>query len=190
MSLVNLPAELLIEIVRLTLPLGYESFMLSCKRINQIGEEFLEEHNRLRRKFKHFRYADEIKCSPELLKHISREPLIAEYIQTADFSNDIDRSTFEQVAWAECNFLDPQSNGNSIKKILKRSKLPTNVNMNTRAFLDMFAMRGSRGNEAIVTTIILLATLPNIRELILPPQWHYLHPPIGDTADEERVMPW
>jgi hypothetical protein len=103
MALLTLPDELLQDVVERTLPEGFESFSLSQKRIYNIAQEYIPRHNRLRRRYKHFRsvlcrvecqsrtcadilrhkirYDDNIKCALHLLYRIAIEPTIAEYIE-------------------------------------------------------------------------------------------------------------
>lgn len=88
MSILALPTEIFYEILRLTTPRSFEALLLSCSRLYHAGQVFLPRHNRLCRRFRHFRYDRNLQCSHELLHAIHTDPIIAEYIETADFSSD------------------------------------------------------------------------------------------------------
>jgi hypothetical protein len=94
MALLDLPDELLQNVVEQTIPKGFESLSLSNKKIYNIAQEYIPTHNRLKRSYQHFRYTLKIKHAFHLLHRIADEPLIAEYIEHADLrpinNNDID----------------------------------------------------------------------------------------------------
>jgi hypothetical protein len=85
MSLLVLPVELLEQIICDTMPLGFESFMLSCKAIYNTGAKLIEKHHYIRWKYKKLDLANsDVDCSMKLLVEIAKEPLIADYIEHAD----------------------------------------------------------------------------------------------------------
>lgn len=51
MALPSLPNELLSPMNELTIPEGFENFILSCKAVYQAGQTLLEEDNTLRSTF-------------------------------------------------------------------------------------------------------------------------------------------
>lgn len=188
MSLLSLPAELITQIIQETLPLGYESLMLSCKTVHRLGTSFLARHNALRARFKHFHYNDHINCPLALLTIMATDPIIAEYISTADFSNLTHRPLASQRDMQQWDISDPDSTGRKIWDMLKSSGLPEYVDVPPRTLIEMFASAGVQGSESTFASIVLLALLPNLREVVLPPQ--DMPPPFGDTPDEERVAIW
>jgi hypothetical protein len=56
MALPSLPNELLSPMNELTIPEGFENFILSCKAVYQAGQTLLEEDNTLRRQHTFFKY--------------------------------------------------------------------------------------------------------------------------------------
>lgn len=96
MVLLDLPDEILLDIIKETIPEHFEDFALSCKATYRICGQFLLNHNRLRKRFRHFSYdradcvlngEDDIACySPfQLLTRIADDPIISRYIVSADF---------------------------------------------------------------------------------------------------------
>ena len=87
-----------------SLPEGFESLVLSCKRIYGLCTPFLEHHNTLRWHFQNFHYCktnkpfklnqelltfrDTISSAFNLIARITIEPVVAHYIQEADFGYD------------------------------------------------------------------------------------------------------
>lgn len=115
MGFLHLPNELLSIITSLSRPESFESLVLTCKRCWNLGRPFLEHHNRLRRRYKNFRYGKPyagdntqrvFNCA-QLLCRISQEPLIAIYIVHAD------------LCCSEGNFRLRETNG--VKRLLQES---------------------------------------------------------------------
>lgn len=106
MAFGRLPNELLGDIIAHTLPEGFESLALTSKHIYTLCAPFIEYHSKLRFHFQNFMYyktnqvvksglhlvADTpayTACSAfNLIALIAAEPIIAHYIQEADFEND------------------------------------------------------------------------------------------------------
>ncbi|KAK0511954.1 hypothetical protein JMJ35_005082 [Cladonia borealis] len=96
MALMHLPNELLEKIVMHVLPEGFESVALTCRRIYALCTPFIEHHNKLRAQFRTFNYWSKGGAHPDfvigtgfdLLTRIAVEPIVALYIQEADFKRD------------------------------------------------------------------------------------------------------
>jgi hypothetical protein len=93
MSLITLPLEILGRIARETLPEGLQNFVLTCKAAYLASRRFIELHNTLKRRYNNFSYSIEddpsgeeyCRSSWQLITRIAEEPLIAQYIVSADF---------------------------------------------------------------------------------------------------------
>jgi hypothetical protein len=92
MALIRLPTELLDDIITYVLPEGFESLALTCKKTFALCTPFVEHHNKLRSQFQHFTYYQTlhepdyiIKTAFDLITRIAIEPVVARYIQHADF---------------------------------------------------------------------------------------------------------
>ena len=106
MALAHLPNELLENIIAYTLPEGFEALALTSKHIYTLCAPFIKHHNKLRFQFQEFFYykTDRVvksglyvvvdppaytACSAfNLMALIAVEPVIAHYIQEADFEDD------------------------------------------------------------------------------------------------------
>ncbi|KAK7937218.1 uncharacterized protein PG986_014086 [Apiospora aurea] len=98
-SLVDLPPELLLQIISESLPEGFESLALSCKAVYQLCTPFIKQHNLRRAQFSKFQYSPfsysgqdplrrPIRHAYDLIERIAREPIVARYIQHADLGRD------------------------------------------------------------------------------------------------------
>ncbi|KAF2647592.1 hypothetical protein K491DRAFT_614371 [Lophiostoma macrostomum CBS 122681] len=96
MTLLGLADELLALIVEHAIPEGFESLRLTCHKLHTLCKPSIREHNKLRLHFRNFAYtgADyagrekKIRSSFELISRIAQEPLVARYIEHADFEAD------------------------------------------------------------------------------------------------------
>ncbi|KAI0532019.1 F-box domain protein [Xylaria digitata] len=96
-TFVNLSAELLDEIIRYSLPEGFESLALTCKRFHALCAPYIREHNQLCLEFRYFTYRPygyqgnnvtipSINLAFELITRIAMEPRVIRYIKDADLS--------------------------------------------------------------------------------------------------------
>ncbi|CAG8982003.1 hypothetical protein HYALB_00004871 [Hymenoscyphus albidus] len=87
MELLALPDEILLFIIKETIPEQFEDFALSCKTIYRLGTQYLSRHNELRKEYKNFTSTLRRPCtSPfNLLLEIADTPTISRYIVYADF---------------------------------------------------------------------------------------------------------
>ena len=107
MAFMDLPSELMQQIIPYTLPEGFENLALTCKLLYTLCSPFLEHHNNLRfhfrkfeynktnKDFREFRYHHDLLRFPDtatsaysLISRIAIEPVVASYILEADFSRD------------------------------------------------------------------------------------------------------
>jgi hypothetical protein len=91
-----LPDKLLTLIVSHAIPEGFESLCLACHRLHTFCKPLTKRHNVLRSQFRNFDYYEKvadrsftIRTSFELIARISEEPVVARYIQHADFKMDL-----------------------------------------------------------------------------------------------------
>jgi len=86
--LLSLPNELLRRIIEETMPEGFEAFVCSCKAVYAVSRPYLDEHNTLRRQYRHFSYGitgeargleghSGCGSSLQLLARIAEDPRIA-----------------------------------------------------------------------------------------------------------------
>ena len=133
MSLIGLPTEVLQNVIAHTMPKGFESFMLSCKKVFAAGEMFLEVHNDLRRQYRHFHYNNETRCSLQLLHRIAYQPLTAHYIEAADFFEDCGPEDGVQTL---SDFLDDPKAAEAFIEMLSRSEYLRKAGLGAEEWLD------------------------------------------------------
>lgn len=56
MAMLSLPIEVLEYIAEEAIPEGFEGFSLSCKTLYASGQKFRKKHNRLRKRYRSFKY--------------------------------------------------------------------------------------------------------------------------------------
>ena len=83
MGLLQLPFEILDDIIRLTLPSEFEALALSCKAVHACAARHAQRHNALKRQWKYTARTDARKwVALSVLREIARDPLVALYIET------------------------------------------------------------------------------------------------------------
>ncbi|KAF2251274.1 hypothetical protein BU26DRAFT_279643 [Trematosphaeria pertusa] len=179
MGLLDLPTELLDGILDLTLPSGIESFALTCKTAYALAAPQVQRHNALKRQWRRTtnystpRHGDTLR----ILYEISRDPLVAEYIESLDLWNEEEPGPDEEEdAGREGGLLDDFRTDQAAMEKLKEM-------VTASEFLDG---DGQEWWEQIVkeeeaydgdnqhlshATIALLGLLPNLKTLRLWPDW-------------------
>ncbi|KAI4150264.1 MAG: hypothetical protein L6R39_002316 [Caloplaca ligustica] len=175
MALTHLPTELLENIVTRTLPEGFESLALTCKRIHAICRPFIQNHNTLRSRFHNFSYGentsewiDTIRTAFDVITRIAVEPVVARYIRYADFAKD---SFFTRgrprylLADVRCG------TGGAVLSLFADSPYLKKAGLDWQEFYakieeDLEAVRYSPHAAAFLMTL-----LPNVETLTLPQLW-------------------
>ncbi|KAF2742552.1 hypothetical protein M011DRAFT_412394 [Sporormia fimetaria CBS 119925] len=91
MGLLDLPGELIDEIIDLTLPDGLEGFVLSCRAVHQRAAVQIKRHSRLKRlsRFAARPANDNGKCL-FLLHELTRDPLLADYVRILNLRRPVE----------------------------------------------------------------------------------------------------
>lgn len=104
MALFQLPDELLALIVEHAIPEGFESLCLTCHNLHTLCKPSIRQYNELRSHFRNFTYPIKdrnphftIGTSFELIARIAEEPVVARYIEHADFK--VDTRRFGWTSW-------------------------------------------------------------------------------------------
>jgi hypothetical protein len=177
MALLSLPNELLGRIVEKTMPEGFGNFVLSCKAVYQAGTHLIEEHNTLRRRYRHFRYegdgnlSDQDTCasSLQLIARIAEDPRIAKYIAVADFKAD-------GRAWKDGSIQKPLhehvNNSSEFRALLEKSTYLRDTGDDASIVLEHLTAHFEpyKGTHILAATL-LLTLLPNVTQLSLPKRW-------------------
>ena len=192
MRLLDLPPEIIDYFIDYVGPAGLEGFVLSCKAVYERAKTQIQDHNTLRRRWKHThnqgltRRADTL----SVMHEIAQNPIIAEYIETLDLW---DRRSDEEISRNRNNatntFREEEDSMTKIKALLRNAEFVENTN---RADLEEWwieIMEEDRATavescDKLYATVALLALLPNLRTLQLPDQWHEVR---SDEAAEALV---
>ncbi|CAI6302360.1 unnamed protein product [Periconia digitata] len=207
MGLLDIPVEILDEILDLSLPLGIEGLALSCKAIYQRAAPQIRQHNALRRTWRctnnsRTRRTDD---TLQILYDIFQEPLGADYIEVLDLCDEripndghylTDRQwgaveepqsrSIEPNSRSSINFREiPMAMGN-LKTFIEKSFQATakQVNMDD-VWSDIMKTElhpdEDDYKESIWTVVSLLNMLPNITTLRLPSWWEGPQGAVGET---------
>ena len=197
MALLELPVELLDYIIGFTLPDSLEAFAVCCKRVHGLAKNHILTHNAYKRRWRDFAYrrggetTEGLQTPQELLLAIAQDPLVARYIEKADFWA---RPGLPHDTGVERLSSDTTSK-DVIAKLVRRSPYLAIAQQDPDAWLDRIFNSPEDDNydQANMATIVLLTLLPNLRELTLPPTWSELPNPTprNGTVEDKRVIdPW
>lgn len=182
MAFLRLPDELLELIVSHSIPEGFESLCLACRKLHTLCKPLIKRHNVLRSQFRRFDYfekvADQsftIRTSFELIARIAAEPVVARYIQHADFKMDLRLPVGPRLWFMEGNGYRPDT----VRDLFAKSRyLGGNDWQKYYAEFEQ-ALEYNRYSQAAAA--FLLTLLPNIKSVALPQLWK----PDGST---ERLL--
>jgi hypothetical protein len=214
MALLDLPNEILHMVIAESRPEGFEAFVLSCKRVHQVADSLIRQHNQLKQDFSSLREIsfgnDPDSFNPiRTLFTIVDHPLIAKYIQSLEYS-DLSDELFDMDFGLEV--FENESENENILPLLERSKHiqhsaqcaldydhpPSNREIACERFEDPVNQHMSKWRSLILkgrraaALGVLLGLLPNLRQLTLtefsvPGGW-YIHPSIKAlTADNTNT---
>lgn len=187
MLLLDFPPEILDHIILHTLPVGFESFVLSCKTVYGVGKEHFAIHNQLKR----FRYitshpldTNTIGTCLTLIREISREPLVALYIEHLDLIGD---PRIQRVPWDSSARQDyhMQGHGDSdladgVAQLLRLhppySALSGQERENWKHSL-LACDEDGKSKRANYLLVFLFTLLPNLKILQLPTSWYQMSAP-------------
>ena len=185
MNLLDLPLEILDEIIGLTLPSGIEGFALCCRAVNARALSQLRRHNTLKRQWKYTSHTSTRRGDTlRMLYEISRHPLAAQYIESL---NLWDR---RQLTTGDLD--DFRANGEvmeGIRKMVQRSECLDNAGVDADDWWGEIMKEDEAGDEnALYTAVSLLSQLPNLKTLQLPHVWHDLRPSEDMEDDNKRLV--
>jgi hypothetical protein len=199
MGLLQLPGELLDDIIDQTLPHGLESFVLCCRAVYGRARNQILRHNRLKRISRYARRPSNDRGKALLLLYeISRDPLLAQYIDVLNLRDpargfatheaetpplvDLDEFRMETGAMDE------------VRELVERSDWIQEAGVDVEDWWDMMmnedigAEDQPEGQEELPCTIVaLLSQLPNLVSLQLPDSWRRFSP-FEDASVERKLL--
>ncbi|KAJ5368814.1 F-box domain protein [Penicillium cataractarum] len=180
MELMHLPNELLEHIVEYTLPEGFDRLALTCKRFHVLCTPFLAYHNRLRWHFQKFHYKtkkvvksrlailqipDVVSSGFNLITRIAVDPVVAHYIQEADFVKDSEISMGKPR-----DFVTDGSHDEAMMRMLAGSHIKQ-AGLDWKEYWVVIQEDLNDGRYSQHAAAFALTLLPNVKFLGLPKWW-------------------
>lgn len=189
MQLLDLPPEILDQIIDWCMPHGFESFVLSCKSVHARSKPLIPLHNDLKKKWTRAENDSPYRGDTlRFLREIAKQPLVARYISTLLLwdrrlrlnrrkeevikeENEYPGSRFRQdseamrgikevvLSWGAKYF---DLAGISGEEWWREVEQEMKIPENTEA---------DSADDSPFATISLLLCLPNVKELQLSPRW-------------------
>jgi hypothetical protein len=171
MMFMQLPIELLDTIIQHTLPEGFESVALTCKRIYGQCITFIAHHNELRSRFRTFEYylrpyGLNLTSASDMLLCIAAEPVVARYIRSATFAFD-SRFLLRQLPKSVPSIHD----GGAIVDLFANSVYLKKADLDWKEYYTTFESDVRERRYSQHGAAFLLTLLPNIEKLIIPRYW-------------------
>ncbi len=178
MLILDLPVEIFDLILDLTLPDGIENFALSCKAVYNRAQSYIRLHNTLRQ-WRHTTNSGGVEHTDVLgiIFRISREPLIAQYINTLYLWDQRRILTNRPLTSIDNDFFDYRTNDTAmarIKDLFSQSRLFSESDLDEywQSIIEDEPADGGINRGTLYATMLLLSLLPNLRELQLPEGWY------------------
>jgi len=175
MGLLDLPPEILDLIIDVTVPDGLESFVLSCKAVFERAQSQIAHHNELKKRWSRTNNAHPA-CRGDtlsILYEISREPIIAEYIENLSLWDRRSRDEVNHQLYGY-EFREDESAMNNIRDLLRSSEYYAMADQDEwwHQILEEDAAGEESDMDKLYATVALLTLLPNVKVLQLPDRWH------------------
>lgn len=179
MALMGLPNELLEIIITHVIPEGFESLAVTCKRFHALCIPFVQHHNELNLRFRHFFFYEDpyhpsrtIGTAGDLIRRIAVEPVVARYIRIADLKLDSPRSHIIPP-----HFIQESDCREDIVRLFATCPYLKRAGLAWNDYLDR--IEGEFGHNQLprysqYAAAFLLTLLPNVETLILPRYWRRL----------------
>ncbi|KAK3190628.1 hypothetical protein K4F52_003319 [Lecanicillium sp. MT-2017a] len=183
MNILALPSEILLDILEQSLPYGFESLSLTCKRFYNLSRRLIPRHNSYRKKYRSFHLGTEtVETVKELLNDIAADPIIAEYIVHANLGG---RSSLDDD---DRPYTFPDGVPDAFSTLVTGSKHLAALNSDpgfSRDWLENIVEYTTLSNDDVdFPAAFLLTLLPNVESLALPREWHIA------TATGDHTKVW
>lgn len=187
MSLHSLPVEMLCRILDHAQPYDFESLVLCSKRLHNAAQHKFVKHNRLRKRYSHFKFGgrigtETIDSVPQLLLEIAMNPSIDNYIRHVDMSHrrtldevlneSLEQETGDQIVEGMNENLD------CLTRLLKESTYLAELDTSDefiREWLSRIMSETTHWREQVdYSGAFLLTLLRNVESLLLSEPWSYV----------------
>lgn len=200
MGLLDLPLEVLDEIIALSLPDGIESLALSCKAIYQRAFSRIREHNTLKSQWRHVHINTTHYCNGfQILHIIERNPLIAQYIESITLSDrqDVGLNVFDPAEFDI--FRSQESAMEDLKRMVVGSKWAALAGVDSNEWWETLKNEDNTEEDEedldpdppeapMCTLVALLAHLPNLKTLRLSPSWEHFGTDLRTDETNQKML--
>jgi hypothetical protein len=193
MMFIQLPSEILDEIITHTLPEGFESISLTCKKAHTRCTAFIERYHALRSRFQNFGYqlwphasnitsqSDmktieyylrphgyglNLMSASDMIMLIAAEPVVARYIRAATFKTDsllLNRQLPKSVPSIQ--------EGGAVVDLFANSTYLKQANLDWKEYYTTFESDVRERRYSQHGAAFLLTLLPNIKKIVIPWSW-------------------
>jgi hypothetical protein len=187
MQLLDLPADIIDEIIGHSLPSGFEAFALCCRAIYTRAAPKIARHNLLKQRWKCTTIAGSKNQSDilRILCEIACDPLVGQYIESLSLRG---HGGGPNVDTKNDRFKSDEKVMTSIKNMVLHSECFNNAGVDAQLWWEVMLQGFGLENEAenednnhrpyhrvAYATVTLLNQLPNLQALELPPEWYSLN---------------
>jgi hypothetical protein len=196
MKLLDLPVEIIDEIIDLTLPSSFEPFALCCRAIYTRASSKIARHNSLKKRWRcttiGYRHRGDIL---RILCEIACDPLVGRYIESLSLRY---HAGGPNVDTTNDGFTSNEDIMELIKNMVTRSECFDKAGVDAQLWwedvLEEIEVRNAAGDDrddddAVCMTVSLLSQLPNLQTLQLPSGWYrHLGSHALDADGEKRLI--
>jgi len=178
MRLLDLPCELLDQIINDTLPEGFEAFALTCKAVYSRTRSQTLRHHNLKSRWSH---SNVVSIFP-VLEEFARDPLAASYIKVLQFEG--------MVAGYHEDIMENPEAVKRLRDMVAESKCLQAVHIDGETLWEILSVENEEWMASNIpvpcwSIAFFLSLLPNLRTLKLPASW----PPIPLRYDANQPLP-
>ena len=192
MELLDLPLEILDEIIELTLPNGIEAFALCCKSVHARAASQILRHNSLKKRWKCTTVSNGRRgMVHSLLYEICRDALAGQYVESLSLC-DLSRNLYGR------EYGSPLTHEalHSIRERIMDSEYFEKAGVDADEWWEEMLKENAGVNEdqdagdegALYTTVSLLFELPNLKTLRLPGGWYSRSRQWDEKKQEEKRL--
>lgn len=196
MGLLQLPGELLDEIITQTIPNGFISFALSCKQIYGRATDQIERHNRLRQLARYAAQPSNDKGKAMyLLYELSRDQLLGQCIHYLNLRDPLAEGSQSETSFLSDEFRMEEDAMEKIKSLVTSSPWLHQAGADVEDWWRLVMEEDDRVDheddpQGIPYTVVsLLSQLPMLRSLQLPWSWkEFDHNDASNTDAEKQLL--
>ncbi|KAF2009607.1 hypothetical protein BU24DRAFT_357775 [Aaosphaeria arxii CBS 175.79] len=191
MGLLDLPLEVIDEIISLTLPVGIESFALSCKAINARAGPQIKRHNAYKRRWRHALIVGNPQVSAlRAIAEIADDSLAAEYVESLHLRVP---NTVMAAHGGGANIQQPHAHMQKVAALVAASAIDQQLRIDPSEWWEAIENESTSEpmspteysyEDSLFTTVALIDHLPNLNTLQLSPAWSDFQP-LQDAHQEQ-----